>query len=49
MSSGVTGTNWLDLSSTSNCYNRMYVQGFVDISGGNLILRNNNLYMTSGD
>jgi hypothetical protein len=27
----------------------MYVQGFVDISGGNLILRNNNLYMTSGD
>jgi hypothetical protein len=28
----------------------MYVQGFVDISGGNLILRNNsNLYMTGGD
>jgi hypothetical protein len=49
MSSGVTGTNWLDLSSTSNCYNRMYVQGFVDISGGNLIIRNNNLYMTGGD
>ena len=50
MSSGVTGTNWLDLQTTSNCYNRMYVQGFVDISGGNLILRNNsNLYMTGGD
>ena len=49
MSSGTFGTNWLDLSSTSNCYNRMYVQGFMDISGGNLILRNNNLYMTGGD
>lgn len=49
MSSGITGTNWLDLSSTSNCYNRMYVQGFVDISGGNLIVRNNNVFITRGD
>ena len=49
MSSGAFGTNWLDLSNTSNCYNRTYVQGFVDISGGNLILRNNNMYMTGGD
>ena len=35
--------NWLDLSSTSNRFIRMYVQGFVDISGGNLIVRNSDI------
>jgi Chaperone of endosialidase len=49
MSGGTFGTNWLDLASTSNRCNRMYVQGFMDISGGNLIVRNNNLYLTQGD
>ena len=49
MSGGIFGTNWLDLSSTSNRYTRTYIQGFMDISGGNLIVRNNNLYLTQGD
>jgi hypothetical protein len=49
MSGGTFGTNWLDLSSTSNRYTRTYIQGFMDISGGNLIVRNNNLYLTQGD
>jgi len=49
MSGGTFGTNWLDLSSTSNRYTRTYIQGFMDISGGNLIVRNNNLYLTRGD
>lgn len=35
--------SWLDLSSSSNRFIRMYVQGFVDISGGNLIVRNNDV------
>jgi hypothetical protein len=35
--------NWLDLYSTSNRFIRTYVQGFVDISGGNLIVRNNDV------
>jgi hypothetical protein len=49
MSGGTFGTNWLDLSSTSNRYTRTYIQGFMDISGGNLIIRQNNLYLTQGD
>ena len=49
MSGGTFGTNWLDLSSTSNRYVRTYIQGFMDISGGNLIVRNNNLFLTQGD
>jgi len=51
MSGGTFGTNWLDLSNatTTNLFVRTYVQGFVDISGGNLIVRNNNLYLTGGD
>ena len=36
-------SNWLDLSSSSNRFIRMYVQGFVDISGGNLIIRNSDI------
>jgi len=41
--------NWLDLSSTSNRYISTYVKGFVDMSGGNLLLRNNNIIVNSGD
>jgi hypothetical protein len=42
--------NWLDLSSTSNRYIQTYVKGFVDISGGNLILRDkSNIYLQKGD
>ena len=43
------GTNWLDLSGTSNRYIQAYVKGFVDVSGGNVILRNNNFYVKNGD
>ena len=41
--------NWLDLSSTSNRYISTYVKGFIDMSGGNLLLRNNNIIVNSGD
>jgi hypothetical protein len=41
--------NWLDLSGTSNRYIQTYVRGFVDISGGNLIMRNNGIYVEEGD
>ena len=43
------GTNWLDLSSTSNRYIQTYYRGFVDISGGPLYVRNNNLNVRGGD
>jgi len=49
MSSGPFGTNWLDLSNTSNCIIGTYLQGLVDISGGNLYVRNSNIYINSGD
>jgi len=38
-------SNWLALSSTSNRFQQTYVQGFVDISGGLLILRNSDASM----
>lgn len=41
--------NWLDASSTSNKYRQMYIKGFLDVSGGNIILRNNHLLVKSGD
>jgi hypothetical protein len=47
--SGAFGTNWLDLSSTSNRYIQTYYKGFVDISGGPLYVRNNNLNVQGGD
>ena len=47
--SGAFGTNWLDLSSTSNRYIQTYYKGFVDISGGPLYVRNNSLYVQGGD
>jgi Chaperone of endosialidase len=50
MSGGTFGTNWLDYPNNSaNRYMRTYIQGFMDISGGNLIVRQNNLYLTQGD
>lgn len=42
-------SHWLDASSTSNRYKQMYIKGFLDISGGDLILRNNNFYLKNGD
>lgn len=41
--------NWLDSSGTSNLYIQTYVKGFVDMSGGNLVLRNNSIYVNAGD
>jgi predicted acyltransferase (DUF342 family) len=41
--------NWLDASSSSNRYQQMYIKGFLDISGGNLILRNNDLHILKGN
>lgn len=41
--------NWLDSSKNSNLFIQSYMQGFLDISGGNLLLRNNNLIVTGGD
>jgi len=40
--------NWLDLSSTSNMLKSAYIQGFVDISGGDFIARNGKL-LIAGD
>ena len=37
--------NWLDSSNNANKMLSTYIQGFVDISGGNLIVRNGNLYV----
>ena len=46
--------NWLDLSATSNLYSRMYMNGFLDVSGGNVLIRpgltnNNHLIIQGGD
>jgi NF-X1-type zinc finger protein NFXL1 len=40
-----TQNNWLDLSGVSNLFKSIYVKGFVDISGGDFISRNGNLYI----
>ena len=42
-------SNWLDASNNSNKYRQMYIKGFLDVSGGNLTLRNNHLLVQSGD
>ena len=42
-------SNWLDASSSSNRHQQTYIKGFLDISGGNLILRNNNFHLLKGD
>jgi len=42
--------NWLDLSNNANCFESMYVNGFVDMSGGSLQLRNaDNHLLVGGD
>jgi len=41
-------SNWLDVS-YANRYTQMYIKGFLDISGGNLIVRNNHFYLQKGD
>ena len=33
---------WFDFSNNSNKFRQTYVQGFVDISGGGIYLRNDN-------
>jgi predicted acyltransferase (DUF342 family) len=38
-------SNWLDFKDTSNLFKSVYVKGFVDISGGDFIARNGNLYI----
>ena len=42
-------SNWLDASNNSNKYRQMYIKGFLDVSGGNITLRNNHLLVESGD
>ena len=39
---------WLDLSATSNIFNRTYVNNFVDLSGS-LLIRNNGALTVGGD
>ena len=41
--------NWFDLSSSSNTLYSTYVQGFLDISGGDLITRNLSKMLIGGD
>ena len=43
-------SNWLDLSNNANCFKSMYIDGFLDISGGNIQTRgpNDNL-IVQGD
>jgi len=41
-------SEWLsDL--TANRYNKTYLKGFLDVSGGDFIMRNHNIYVQSGD
>ena len=40
--------NWLEFYHSSNREVSTYVKGFLDISGGNLLLRNNNIILKSG-
>jgi len=43
-------SNWLDSSNNANCYKSMYVNGFIDISGGNIQTRNaDNHLLIAGD
>ena len=41
--------NWLDSSNTSNNYIQSNISGFLDVSGGNIMLRNNNLLILAVD
>jgi len=43
-------SNWLDSSNNANCYKSMYVNGFIDVSGGNIQTRNaDNHLLIAGD
>ena len=43
-------SNWLDSSNNTNCYKSMYVNGFIDVSGGNIQTRNaDNHLLIAGD
>jgi hypothetical protein len=42
-------SNWLDFSANSNLSNPTYMTGFLDISYGNVFLRNSNLFIKSAD
>jgi len=43
-------SNWLDSSNNANSYKSMYVNGFIDISGGNVQTRNaDNHLLIAGD
>lgn len=42
-------SNWLASPDTSNKFGNSYINSFIDMSGGNLILRNNNIIVKSGD
>ena len=41
-------STWLS-NNASNRYIQTYMKGFLDMSGGHLILRNHNIYVKSGD
>ena len=32
-------SEWLDLSNNANCFKSMYIDGFLDLSGGSLQTR----------
>jgi cytoskeletal protein CcmA (bactofilin family) len=40
--------NWLDFYHSSNREVSTYIKGFLDMSGGNILLRNNNIILKSG-
>ena len=44
-------SSWTNVNSTTgvNKYTSMYVKGFLDISGGNLVIRNNHFFLNNGD
>lgn len=44
----VNYAQWLDLSATSNIFNRTYVNNFIDLSG-HLLIRNNGALTVGGD
>ena len=44
----VNYAQWLDLSATSNIFNRTYVNSFIDLSGS-LLIRNNGALTVGGD
>ena len=37
-------SNWLDFSNNANSFLPIYVKGFVDVSGGDIIARTGNVW-----